>query len=174
MYNFHSSLENFHSNLWHHHIPVPDAIAVQLIEGDNRRVIITLNGSITWQAALMKSESYWFVLINKENLTKLGAKEGTKIEVQLEKDRTEYGLPITDEMQTLMEQDEEGAAYFRQLTMGKQRSLIYIAGQVKNTHSRLNRALAIFHHLKEYNGRLDFKILNETIKAYNQQNKLKK
>ena len=114
------------------------------------------------------------MLINKENLNKLKAKEGAQLQVQLEKDRTEYGLPITDEMQILMEQDEEGAAHFRQLTMGKQRSLIYIAGQVKNTHSRLNRALAIFHHLKEYKGKLDFKILNETIKSYNQQNKLKK
>jgi len=173
MTNLTCSLEKFDSNLWHHHIPIPTEVAEKYIEGDNRRVLCTINNQVTLQAALMKAEPYWFVLVNKAAMTKLNIKEGSIVQVELEKDRSEYGLEMTEEMEVLLQQDDEGREYFQQLTMGKQRSLIYIAGQVKNSHSRLNRALAILDHLKEQRGKLDFKLLNQRIKDYNQRGGLK-
>lgn len=170
-YSFPSTLEKFDSNLWHHHVPVPFDIAESLIEGDNRRVVCTINGQHTWQAALMKCDMYWMILVNKEAIKKLEITEGSALTVILEKDRTEYGLPMTEEMEVVLTQDDEGRAYFQQLTMGKQRSLIYLAGQVKNSNSRINRALAIMQHLKEAHGKLDFRQLNEVIKMYNNRSK---
>jgi hypothetical protein len=53
------------------------------------------------------------------------------------------------------------------LTKGKQRGLIYIVTKVKNTNSRLNKSLAIIEHLKDVKGNLEYKMLNEKIKYYN-------
>ena len=169
---FQSVLENFDNNLWHYHFLVPEEIARQLIEGDNRRVLCALNAGDYFPCALMGSDMGWFINVNKERRTKQGLVEGQTIEVQLQKDTSEYGMPMPQEMEMVLEQDESGKAYFEALTMGKKRSLIYLVLKVKNTDSRIRKALAIMAHLKEVKGKLDFKMLNETIKLFNQQAKL--
>jgi hypothetical protein len=172
MFSFTSKLEKFDSNLWHHHIPVPDEVAMALIEGDNKRVVCTLNLEMSWPAALLKSEYYWFILVNKNAISKLELQQGKVVEVKLEKDRSTYGHEMSEEMTVVLDQDDEAKHWFDALSPGKQRSLIYLAGKVKNTDSRLRKAMAIADHLKEVKGKLDFKKLNEKIKFYNQQGKL--
>lgn len=167
MISFLSTLEDFHTNLWRFHLPVPDDIAVQFIEGDNRRVRVHLEGIPVFPAALMKTKEYWFILLNKPNREKLKIAEGDKITMTLEKDLSEYGHVMPEELQVLLDQDEVGSGYFYELTKGKQRGLIYIVTKVKNTNSRLNKSLAIIEHLKDVKGNLDYKMLNEKIKYYN-------
>lgn len=170
-YIFESTLENFNSALWHFHVPVPDATAMELIEADNRRIIFQINENEPSHAALMKTKDYWFFLLNKNQCVKFNISENDKIRVTLEKDRSEYGHFMPEELKVMLDQDEEGAQYFHQLTKGKQRSLIYLVGKVKNLDSRINKALAILSHLKEVKGQLDFKKLNEKIKFFNNINK---
>ena len=85
----------------------------------------------------------------------------------MEKDLSEYGHEMPEEMQVLLDQDEVGSGYFYGLTKGKQRGLVYIVTKVKNINSRLNKSLAILEHLKDVKGKLDYKMLNEKIKYYN-------
>jgi len=167
MKNFVTKLSKFDSNVYHHHLPVPNEIALSFIKGDNKRIICTLNNVRKWHAALMKAQEYWFILVNKTTMEKLGLTENVEVKVELEKDHSTYGLEMPDELQVLFEQDEDAYSYFKNLTMGKQRSLIYIVGKYKSSDSRLRKALAIAHHLKEVQGNLDYKLLNATIKFYN-------
>ncbi|WP_113924296.1 YdeI/OmpD-associated family protein [Cognataquiflexum aquatile] len=167
MISFLSTLEDFHTNLWKFHLPVPEDIAAQFINGDNRRVRVHLGGIPVFPAALMKTKEYWFILLNKPNREKLKIAEGDKITMTLEKDNSEYGHDMPEEMQVLLDQDEVGSRYFYSLTKGKQRGLIYIVTKVKNTNSRLNKSLAIIEHLKDVKGKLEYKLLNEKIKYYN-------
>ena len=164
---FISKLSKFDSNVYQYHLPVPEEIAQNFIEGENRRIICTLNGVHKWHAALMKAQDYWFILVNKAIMEKLGLTQNVDVKVELEKDHSTYGLEMPDEFQVLFEQDEDAYSYFKNLTMGKQRSLIYIVGKYKSSDSRLRKALAIAHHLKEVQGNLDYKLLNATIKFYN-------
>lgn len=167
MFNFKSNLEKFESNLWHFHFSVPEEIVQKLIVNDNKRVVCTLNRCVKWHAALLKSQDYWFILVNNENRKKLGLNEGDELQVSLEKDLSDYGFDMPEELSVLLEQDDEANQYFMNLTVGKRRSLIYLIHKVKNTDSRLRKALAIAHHLKEVKGKLDYKLLYETIKVYN-------
>ena len=163
-----TTIEHFNdSPLWGFHIPIAHEVAEQFIEGKDRRVICTINGQETIQAALMPYPLGYFIMTNKKLVGKLGLQVGAKVELIIEKDTSEYGLDMPDELRELLNQDDEGSAFFHALTKGKQRSLIYIVAKVKNTNSRLNKSLAIVHHLKEFQGKLDFKALNETIKYYN-------
>ena len=172
MHTFQTTVEDFHTNLWRHHFLVPDEIAEQYMDGENRRVLCTLEDDSKIQSALMASKNGWFVLMNNQIREKLGAKEGDKITVKIEKDTSEYGLPMPESFVVLLDQDEEGATHFKSLTMGKRRSLIYIVGKVKNVDSQINKGLAILDHLKEAKGKLDFKQLNVKIKKYNNRGKL--
>lgn len=164
---FSASMEEFDIKIWNYHIPVPDDIAAQMMDGDHRRVLVWIKGEGPFHMALMKVKSYWYLILNNELKKKLDLETGKKIEVTLERDFSEFGHEVPEEFQVLLDQDEEGNEYFRALSMGKQRSLIYIVTKVKNPESRMKKSLAILHHLKTAKGKLDFKQLNEWIKHYN-------
>ncbi len=164
---FITTLEKFDSNLWGYHFPIPFDVAGKYINGSNRRVLCKVNGQLTIQSALMPSDDGWFILANKEVTKKLGLQISNKVEISIEKDNSEFGMEMPESFRVLMEQDTEGKAFFDQLTPGKQRNLIYIAGKVKNIDSQLRKGMAIMDHLKEASGKLDFKVLNQKIKEYN-------
>ena len=88
--------------------------------------------------------------------------------VQLQKDNSKYGIHLPEEMEELLLIDEEGSAFFHQLTPGKQRSLLHIIGKPKSSAIRLKKAVVVLDYLKTNNGKLDFKMLNMAFKAANQ------
>ena len=167
-----TTLEKSESNLWGYHLPVPKDIADKFIDGSNRRVICTIN-NYSFPCALMPDKSDFFILINKETRIKLNLREGLEINMKIKKDTSEFGMPMPDSFQTLLDQDEEGKKHFNNLTPGKQRSLIFLVKKVKNIDSQINKGLAILDHLKLNRGKLDFRMLNEIIKEYNQYNKFR-
>lgn len=167
MISFEEKLGKFDFNHWHYHIPVPDAIAEKMMDETHRRVLIWIKDSGPYHMALMKAKECWYVLVNQELRKKLNLDEERAFCVKIERDQSEFGHDVPDEFQVLLDQDEAGNDYFRALTPGKQRSLIYIVTTVKNSESRMKKSLAILHHLKLAKGKLDFKQLNEWIKHYN-------
>lgn len=169
MKSFDAILEKVDSSLgWNYHIKVTDALGQEFIEGDNRRVICIINNSTKINCALMPDGTgHWFIFMNQAIRSKLKIQPGDNLTITLEKDTSDYGMEMPAELLELLNQDEEGSSYFHDLTPGKQRSLIYLVLKVKNSNSRLNKSLAILHHLKEFHGKLDFKILMQTIKEYN-------
>lgn len=160
-------LRTFNSNLWSYHFPIPNDIAELFIEGDNKRVICTLANGDKMQSAIMHCKEYPYVLLNKTRREKLGIYEGDETSLLIEKDHSEFGMEYPMELQEMFDQEPEALIIFKKLTMGKQRSLVYIVNKVKNPDSRIKKALAIVEHLKECEGNLDFKRLNVLIKKYN-------
>jgi uncharacterized protein YdeI (YjbR/CyaY-like superfamily) len=100
-------------------------------------------------------------------MKKFGAKIGSTVEVQLEKDTSEFGYDFPEELQAVFEEDILAKQFFDALTPGKQRNLLYIVNNVKNSASRARKSLVIADHLIEQKGALDFKLLKEKIKEYN-------
>ena len=168
---FASALIKLDSNVWSHAIQVPDNISKHFIKGGNKRVVATLNHLTEIHCALMAGGSLgYFININKELRTRYGWKEGDLLEVELREDLSEYGVPIPEEMQQAMELDEEGAHYFKSLSMGKQRALLHIIGKPKSSEIRIRKALVVLDYLKSVQGKLDFKGLNNAFKNSNQNN----
>ena len=162
---FKTTLCNFNSSLWGHHIPVPEKFAQVFLADAGRRVLCTLNGRESIQCALMPDgKGGHFINVNKALRQKLNLKLGDEIEVELQKDESQYGLPLPEELEALFEVDEEGNALFHQLTAGKQRSLIYLVGKPKRSDTRLQKAIVILDYLKSTRGRLDFKELHQAFK----------
>lgn len=164
---FTAPILKFEYDMWSYYLAIPRSIGDKLIDGDDRRVVCTINNQAPIHSALMSKGDVYSIYVKKEFMKRNGLNEGDEVTVQLEKDKSEYGIPIPESFQVLLDQDAEGSLYFHQLTKGKQRSLIHIVGKVKNVDSQLAKGLAIMHHLKETKGELDFKRLNELIKEYN-------
>ncbi len=162
-----ATIQKFESDLWSYYLAIPKEIGNNFIEGEDRRIICTIGSGAPIHSALMPKGDVYSVYVKKDFMKKNGLSQGDEVEVVLEKDRSEYGMPLPESFQVLLDQDTEGSAYFHQLTKGKQRTLIHLVGKVKNVDSQLAKGLAIMQHLKESNGMLDFKRLNVLIKEYN-------
>ena len=162
-----STLQKFESELWGHHFPVSDKVAQQFIRGNNRRIKCTINDEVEIQCALMPNHGKWYVLANKQVRGKLGIKLGDEVTLEITQDDSEYGHAVPESFQMILDQDPEGEKVFHSLPKGKQRSLVYLVTKVKNVDSQIAKGLAIMHHMKECDGEVDFKRLNELIKHYN-------
>ncbi len=157
---FTARLENFNTKLWTYHIKVPKAIALHFKEKGNKRVVCTLNDEHSFQCAIMPAgDGVFFININKKIRDHFKLKEGSKLNVFLEPDTSEYGLPFPEELKEVLKQDKAGNKFFDQLTPGKQRNILYYVNQVKNTDLRIQRAMMFIDHLKRNNGKLNFREL---------------
>jgi len=163
---FTARLENFNTKLWTYHIKVPNAMARHYLEMGDKRVICNLNDTLEFQCAIMSAgDGVYFINVNKKIRDQLNLKEGSKIKVALEKDTSEFGLPFPDEFKEVLRQDKVADGYFKKLTPGKQRNLIYIAGQAKSSDLRIQRSIILADHLKNNSGKIDFRALTKELQT---------
>jgi hypothetical protein len=164
--SFTAEIDKFeNTNLWHFHIHVPRKTAEKFIDGNDRRIVCTLNKTETFQAALMPSgKGDFFILVNKKLRDRLKLRDADEVFVELEKDTSEFGLPMPEEFAELMDQDYAGKEHFMALTDGKKRTLLYIIGKPKSPDLRIRNGIAVLEHLKRNEGQVNYKQLNTDIK----------
>lgn len=165
---FNTKLDLMDSPIWGFHLPVPPEIAEGFKAKKIKRVVCEVNGKLKIHSAILSSNGYYYILINKQNVKSLGLVKEEPVHIALFEDDSKYGMPIAEELQEVFEQEPEAFLFFEDLTPGKQRNLLHLVNKVKNTDSRIRKSLAIVHHLKETKGEIDYKLLNQTIKNYNQ------
>lgn len=165
---FKAKLEQLESSVWGQHIKVPEKVASKLIkETKDKRVICKVNDIFSFNAALMPAgKGVYFVNFSKQNSKKFGLTEGEMLNIELTKDDSKYGMPMPEEFQELLYQDEEGNELFHALTPGKQRTLLHIIGKVKSQDIRIRKGMIMLNHLRSNNGKLDFRQLNQDFKTY--------
>lgn len=83
------------SDIYHWYFAVLDEIAETFIEGTDRRVVTTVNGTVKYHCAIHADGTGGYrIMLNKARCKKLGLVRGETLHVELEKDRSEYGVPI--------------------------------------------------------------------------------
>ena len=157
------------SDLYHWFFPVPNEIATSFIEGNDRRVVTKVNGTVTYHCAIYgDGEGGYRILLNRERVKKLGLVRGETINVELEKDRSEYGVPMSEELREVLDQNEAAYKIFHSFTKGMQRTLIYWCDNVKSSDIKIRRAIVMTDHLVTQAGKPDYKLLNAEMKEANQ------
>ena len=145
---------------------ISDAIVTTLKEKKITRLKVSINGHDAIDSSLISGgHKQYFIKINKSQMKKMSLSIGDEASLELTADESEYGMPLPPEFAAIWEIDDEAQMYFHQLTPGKQRNLIYIVNKVKNLDIRTRKATIIMEHLKINEGKLDFKILNESLKV---------
>lgn len=138
-----------------HFIDIPAKIGKKFEKKDgSRRVVCTINDAETFQCALLPSDGDFVIVVNKTKRDKLKIVAGDKITVDLKSDESQYGLPMPAELREVLNQDPDADKLFHSLTAGKQRSLLYLIGKVKDIDRRIHTALICMEHLKENEGKI--------------------
>ena len=159
-------IESISSATWSYVVRVPNEISNAVLSKETRRVVCDVNGLFSFQCALMPyGDGTYFINFNKENRNKIDKAGLRELQITLSVDESEYGLPFPEELKELLELDEEGNRHFHHLTKGKQRNLLHLVGKPKSEAIRIRKAIVVVDHLKEMNGKLDFKILYEALKV---------
>jgi uncharacterized protein YdeI (YjbR/CyaY-like superfamily) len=109
---------------------------------------------VSFQCALLPSDGDFVIVVNKVKRTQLGIVDGDKISVELAQDESKYGLPMPEELREVLKQDPAGNKLFHSLTAGKQRSILYFVGKVKDIDRRIHTALIFIEHLKNNDGKI--------------------
>ncbi|MEP6945029.1 MAG: YdeI/OmpD-associated family protein [Acidobacteriota bacterium] len=129
-----------------------------------KRVICSINGSGGFQCALLPWQQMFYIIVNKKKRDALGIVSGDIVDVELVRDESQYGLPMPEEFREVLDQDPDGDRLFHALTKGKQRSVLYHIGNVKDIDRRIHVALIFVEHLKNNDGKILNKILMEELK----------
>jgi len=161
------------SDIYHWFFAVPDQIAKSFIEDKNRRVVCLVNEMVKYHCAIHSfGDSGYRIMLNRQRCKKLGLVRGETIRIQLQKDRSEYGVPMSEELREVLDQNLESDTIFHSFTKGKQRTLIYWTDNVKSSEIKIRRAIVMTNHLVKEKGIIDFKLLNVEIKTANQAAKI--
>ncbi len=148
-----------------YHIVVPTKIYDFYKKKDQKRLICSINELEPYPSAILNVKGgYYYINLNKDRMKKLKIKPGDKVDVTLEPDTSEYGMPMPLELEEIFVQDSVVKSIFSKLTPGKQRSLLYIIGKIKTESKRIEKAIIMTNYLKRVNGALDFKELNQAFK----------
>ena len=162
---FQTELGKLSADYGWHFILVERTIAEKFpFTGKSRRVVCTLNGKVTYQAGLMHYLDDFFISVNKPTRDTLGIEAGDTVDVELKLDDSKYGLPMPDEFREVLDQDPDGDRLFHALTAGKQSSLLYYIGKVKDIDKRIHYALIVVEHLKDNDGKVDGNKLSQELK----------
>jgi len=153
------------SNVYGLHIPVPLDVSIHFKKQGIKRFICSINNCFDKHSALMPmGDGSDYILLNKQEVKTIGLTLGELIEVCLSEDNSKYGMAMPEELAELLVQDAEGDKHFHGLTPGKQRALIHIVAKLKNSDSRIRKAIGIVDYLKSNSGALDFRAMNEYLK----------
>ena len=130
-------------------------------DGKSRRVVCRINDGEPFQCAILPWGEIFYIIVNKKRRDAIGIEAGDTVDVELTEDDSKYGLPMPEEFREVLDQDPEGDKLFHSLTPGKQRSILYLLGNIKNIDNRINQALIIVEHIKEHGKVVDKKLYEE-------------
>ena len=118
-------------------------------KGDfNQRLIITLDSKVKWQAGILAlGEGSGMITVQKDRLKKLGKTLGDFVSVHLEKDESEFGVPVAEEIREYWIQVPESKDRFDALTPGMKRYILNHVSTAKSSEKRSERAHLLLSNL---------------------------
>jgi hypothetical protein len=132
------------------YIFIPSNVIQDLGGIKSGRLICKANNTIEFQCGIVSlGDGNGYITLNKARLKKLKLQRGDSITIRLEKDKSEYGMELSAELNELLNQDHEANLRFKALKPGMQRSIIFYVSQVKSRNLRLERALLLLNNLKQ-------------------------
>lgn len=136
---------------WGHVIalPVPEEVVAAAKGEKVKRFICALNDGFEMPCALQAQKGgARYIMLSKRIQAESEIDFTGPVQVTLTEDDSEYGYPVPEEWQAILDFDEEAAEYFHRLTPGRQRSVLHLVSSPKREATRIDRALRIAENLK--------------------------
>lgn len=151
--HFNSSIDLL-TSLKLHYVLIPSSILASLNNGEekgkfNQRVIIRINDAIEWQGGIVAlRDGDGYIAVSQARMKQLKIERYDEVNVQLSKDNSEFGHVFPAELREVFKQDPEAEQRFRDMSPGKQRTIIFYILQVKSSEKRAERSWFFMNNLK--------------------------
>lgn len=149
-----SETYSFETVLMHHepsnsfYFTVPEEVGKAMSDKHSLRVICSAKG-VEFPRALLRNRAGAYRLTGSKALKrKLKLEIGESFEMVMRKDSSKYGMPMPEELDVLLEQDEMGKKAFEALTPGKRRNIIYYVSSAKTEQTRIDRSIYMLERAK--------------------------
>ena len=158
---------------WTSIIIIPQTIYQEMTKiASDKRIICTINNSLTFQCAMIPKKPFHYIMLNKDKIKALKINVNDEILVEILPDKSEFGMEICEELQEVLASDDDGNLLFQKLTPGKKRSIFYMLSKTKNTQLKIEKSFVFVEHLKRNKGKFDFQIYQEDCKNFRDKNSL--
>ncbi|WP_435413132.1 YdeI/OmpD-associated family protein [Psychroserpens mesophilus] len=136
-----------------YHLYIPCEIAEPFTASKQSRVKVKATfkqNNIEFYAAIKKDKNTndYKMMFGKRLQQELGVFQNDYFQIQLFEDTSKYGVDMPEELDAVFKSDHEAFTIFEGLTAGKKRSIIYAIIRIKNTQSRIDKALIMCENLK--------------------------
>lgn len=133
---------------------------VEYVGGIGTRLLCSINKHDLFHCGLVaKGGGTAYITVSKARQKDFGIEFNEELHISLELDHSKYGVPISEELEALLEQDRGGAHLFESLTPGQQRYIINYVGGVKSSQKKIDRAILLINNLKTMGNKFDFRHL---------------
>jgi hypothetical protein len=148
--HFESQLERLPKKGGEFYMVVPDEIASLFIEGRRpARVRCRLNDRFDFQCAIRPRGGGGFYINVASQIRQAGRFAlGQKLVAVIQKDDSEYGRDMPEELTELLEMDDEGSRLFQALLPSYQRNIIHYVSGARSVQIRIDRAIMMINRLK--------------------------
>jgi hypothetical protein len=145
---FTAAIHRLDDGLRHHYVAVPSKAVEAIKSSGSRRVVATINGVELRRALNSRVDGPTFLILGQPLLKKLNVALGDTVKITLKIDTQPDRVDMAEELTAVLDTDEEAAALFYAMTLGKRRSLELYVSSAKSVDTRIKRALELAEKIK--------------------------
>jgi Domain of unknown function (DUF1905) len=120
------------------YLTIPAQVVNQFEQKRQTRLLCTIEEKYTFQCGLNHlGDGNFFIIIGSQKMKDIGRKLGDKIRFEIKQDPNPLGVDIPEVLEVVLEQDEELKGIFENLSMGKQRSVIFAIQKIKSIDKQI-------------------------------------
>ncbi len=158
---------------WTSIIIIPDDVSSEMIKiAPNKRLVCTLNNSLTFHCAMMPRKGYHFIMLGKNKIKTLNLHPNDEFSVEIIPDTSEFGADISEEFLEVLDQDPDGKLLFDKLMPGRKRNIIIFISRIKSSQLKIEKTFVFLDHLKRNKGKFDPIVFQQDCKVYREKNAL--
>lgn len=135
------------------HLYIPETIYKPFADSKQSRVklVAEFDGNrVEFYAAVKrcKNTGDYKLMFSNQLQKQLGVVMNDYFDIQIFEDTSKYGVEMPEEFEAVLMSDYDAFEIFETLTAGKKRSAIYAIIRIKNSQSRIDKALIFCENLK--------------------------
>jgi hypothetical protein len=120
------------------YLTIPARFVNQFEQKRQTRLLCTIEEKYTFQCGLNHlGDGNFFIIIGSQKMKDIGRKLGDKIRFEIKQDPNLLGVDIPEVLEAMLEQDEELKSIFENLSLGKQRSVIFAIQKIKSIDKQI-------------------------------------
>jgi hypothetical protein len=120
------------------YLAIPAEVVNNFENKRHTRLICTINEYFDFQCGLNHlGDGNFFIIIGSQKMKEIGKKLGDKVRFYIKEDPNPLGVTMPEVLEAVLEQDEELKNIFENLSLGKQRSIIFAIQKIKSIDKQI-------------------------------------